>query len=345
MKVLFFMPEQYVNWEDEPCNYELRLPILNCGLVTEHRDFCYQCLLRAEGRDSMNRKALREVLEFQPDLVVYGTSWPQESIAPVVFHEIMRHGIPVFAGIFDTQTELHLHELEWLINCNYFGLADSITNYDRFCSLSRRYPQVRGVLFMAGNNVFTDTIRKVNEKKIYDVTVLGSAEAHRVQLIEFLSRSLPKYGIKFHKFGGLVDSRRGEPPSDGLRLTDRWVPWNEYVSIINQSKICISSQTSGSRMQLKGKVFHYLACGTLCLSDANPELKRVVPKNCLVTYHSIEDCLEKIVYYMANDDERQSIAGAGHRWFRKTFDYKAFWSRFLRAAAGRQRFFEIGFKP
>ena len=50
MKVLFLNPEQYVRWEDEPSNHELRLPILNCGVVREHRDYCYQRVLKTVAR-------------------------------------------------------------------------------------------------------------------------------------------------------------------------------------------------------------------------------------------------------------------------------------------------------
>ncbi len=85
-------------------------------------------------------------------------------------------------------------------------------------------------------------------------------------------------------------------------------------------------------MQIKGKVLHYLACGTLCLSDSNAELRKIIPDGCLVYYDDFKDCLNKIIYYISNEDERRRIADAGYNWFCSTFNYKSFWSRFLRAA-------------
>lgn len=80
MKIFFLNPEQYVNWENEPSNYQLRLLIINCGIVTEYKDFVYQRVFRSEGRDVMHSKLLQEIFDFRPDLVVNSTTWLKEWI-------------------------------------------------------------------------------------------------------------------------------------------------------------------------------------------------------------------------------------------------------------------------
>jgi hypothetical protein len=119
----------------------------------------------------------------------------------------------------------------------------------------------------------------------------------------------------------------------GLRLTDEWIPWEDYARTINESKICICSQSDPRRRQIKGKIFDYLACGTLVLTDDNTEIRKLIPAECLVLYEDWEDCLEKITWYVEHEEERRRVAAAGHRWFREHFDYKRYWSRVLTVAA------------
>ena len=56
MKVLFLNPEQYVDFENEPSNYQVRLPALNSGMISEHVDFVYQRIFRKSGARSAPEK-------------------------------------------------------------------------------------------------------------------------------------------------------------------------------------------------------------------------------------------------------------------------------------------------
>jgi len=329
MRILFLNPEQYVSFEEEPSNYELRLPILNCGAVTAHRDYVYQRVLRTEGRKVMNAGVLREAIEFRPDLIVYSTSWPHEAIDSEILDRIMRQGIPVFTHVWDTHLQREPHELDWFLHCTYFGVADSVTNYRRYRALAEteRSPWLRDVIFCAGNNVFTDVIRPESRLQEYDVTLLGSCEGQRVELVQQLGTTLARHGIIFQRCGGLIN-RSAQPMP---HRSAQWMPIEQYIEVINRSKICISSQTLPTRRQIKGKVFHYLAGGAFCLTDSNPELRSLIPDGCVVYYESAADCIEKIRYYLVHDEERRRIAQLGHRWFCETFDYKTFWSQFLHA--------------
>jgi len=329
LKILFFNPEQYLDFENEPSNYELRLPILNCGLPIEHRDYIYQRVLRAEGREEMNKKALQEVLQFNPDLVIYSTSWPHEKIAAETLQEIMNQGIPVYTHIWDTHVEPHPHEIEWALNCNYLGVADSVTSYLRYRLLAEIKAEPKGVIFTIGN-FLTDAICKKEIEKIYDVTLVGSNEGQRLQLINYLQEKLAKHNISISKFGGLVNTNEAEQ-----KIEDRWISIEKYSEIINQSKICLSSQTISNRNQIKSRVFEYLACGTLCLTDSNEELRTIVPDDCVVYYDDFDDCANKIIYYLENEEERVRIANTGYQWFYSNFNYKYFWSKFLKTVVNK----------
>lgn len=95
MKVLFFNPEQYLDFENEPSNYQCRLPILNCGLPIEPVDHVYQRDLRSDGREAMDRAALAAVDAARPERRgVFGDLGAREPVAA----RPRRHAPPRGAG-------------------------------------------------------------------------------------------------------------------------------------------------------------------------------------------------------------------------------------------------------
>ena len=92
MKVLFFNPEQYVDFENEPSNYQIRLPALNSGAISEHRDFIYQRVFRESGKDAMNQAALEAYQVFEPDVVINSLCWWQECISSQTLAKIRKGG-------------------------------------------------------------------------------------------------------------------------------------------------------------------------------------------------------------------------------------------------------------
>ncbi len=329
MRVLFFNPEQYVDFADEPSNVQLRLPILNCGLVTAHHDHIYQRDLRAHGRPAMERRALDAVAAFRPDLVVYSATWEHENLAPATLAAIRDGGVPVVTMLWDSWIEPTTAEAGLLAASSVLVVADSVRTYLR-CRLvgSRRQPPVK-VAFAAGQ-VFTDLVRPLpDEAKLHDVTLLGSNEGSRAGLAAHLAEALPPLGIAFNKAGGLVDSRKGH-----FRRTDDWVSWPEYVRIINRSRLCLSTATDPTRLQIKGKIFDYMACGVACLTDLNPETSSFVPPDAVAVFSDPEDCVAQIRRLLGDDAERRRLAEAGRGWLTRTFGYAAFWRGVLRAAVG-----------
>ncbi|HOV90578.1 MAG TPA: glycosyltransferase [Syntrophorhabdaceae bacterium] len=331
MKILFFNPEQYVSFDKEPSNYELRLPIINCGIVSSYYDYIYQRILLNEGSKIMNRKALEIAFDLKPDLIIYSTTWDDHSLKRDVIKKITKRKIPVYTHVWDTLTINRPKEIAWFLDSHYLGIADSVLNYF-FYRYHLRFSNARAVLFTPGHNVFTDIVKKMNLEKTLDVTLLGSNEGLRVRLIQYLKEKLIAQGIEIHKIGGLVDDTKTKPEK-GLRLTDNWIPWEEYVKTINKSKICLSSQTVSYRTQIKGKVFDILACGTFCLTDRNREITKIIPDECVGYYTDFEDCYKKIIYYLENEEEREAIAKKGYEWYHSNFNYKKFWSEFLLSAS------------
>lgn len=316
MKVLFFDPEQYVGWEDEPSNYQVRLPFLNSGVVTEHRDFVYQQTLNAEGRDAMNREALNAFREFRPDLVVNSLAWWPECLDWTTLRGIRAEGGKVISVFWDTWLDSLPHEVELALNSDLILIMDSLTNYFKFRLVAEQHGRPNSVAF-SPIAVFTDLVRPRPREKTRDVLLLGSNEGQRVALAQHLTETLAADGVTLHRLGGLTDDESSEAD---------WISWDQYVDAINETKIALNSQTQPDRFQIKGKIFDFLACGTFCLTDDNPELRRIVPDGCLAYYEDPADCADKIKYYLRESDERQAIAERGRDWFNDVYDYKKFWN-------------------
>lgn len=326
MKVLFLCSEQYVHWEWEPLYHEILKPIIQCEIHPIWDEIVYQRILRQEGKEVAGEKVLLQVREFSPDVVVYITTWPHECLHPSVLKEIMNRGVPVICVVGDTHIIPEKHEEGWFQSCSVFAIGDSWTNYSKYQARSGVFPKV---IFTGGNNVTEEFSPNPNLLLCYDVTSLGSREGVRVQLVAAVRAKLKEQGFELHEAGGLVDQTASK---DRGRLTGNWISWEGYIRTILTSKVMLVTQTDPKRSQLKGKVFQALACGTCVLCDRNKEVEAVIPKDCVATYGSEEECVAQALDLLRNPIRRQKIATTGHQWFKETYNYKKFWSEVLQTA-------------
>jgi len=330
MRVLFLNPEQYVSFEDEPSNYQLRLPILHCGIVDEHHDHVYQRDLRAGGRDAMDAGVLAAVERFHPDVVVHSATWEHENISPHVLRAVRDGGTPVVSMLWDSWIEPTSAEVGCLTGSTILVVADSLNTYLRCRSVGETLDPVVDVVFAAGQ-VWTDLIRPMpEEEKSIDVLLLGSDEGVRAELTAHLAEALPRRGLVFRRAGGLVDSRLGP-----FKRTASWVSWPEYARLINRARLCLCSATDPTRDQIKGKIFDHMASGVACLTNDSAETRLFIPEDAVALFSDKEDCVARIVDLFERPEERREIAERGRSWLAETFDYKRFWSSVLsRAVTG-----------
>src|SRR3569623_1037926 len=128
----------------------------------------------------------------------------------------------------------------------------------------------------------------------------------------------------------------------GVAVTTYGAGWNEGriesaegPRLFAQSKIVLGIGTVGHCSDfyaLKLRDFDAAMSGSLYLTHDNPDLYALFTVGEeIVTYRSISDCVEKVRYYLAHDEERESIARAGraraqtcHTWdtrFAELFRY------------------------
>lgn len=104
---------------------------------------------------------------------------------------------------------------------------------------------------------------------------------------------------------------------------DKFVIGHDMVKAINSYKIhwnrCIAGDTNY-------RIFETLGCKTFLLTNEVPDLPKLFTSwQHLVTYKNPVDCLDKIRYYLENENERNSIAESGYNHVRKhhTYDVRA----------------------
>jgi len=150
---------------------------------------------------------------------------------------------------------------------------------------------------------------------IYDVSFVGQNYGPRQEIINYLwkrgvdvavfGRGWPPLGWKHRPFSLLTSSRR---------VPGSYVSWRQVVKIYGRSKInlCLSNNVTGIE-NIKGRNFEVPACRGFLISGPARGLEEFFEIGReVVVYNDLDDLADKIVYYLADDDEREAIAEAGY---------------------------------
>lgn len=90
---------------------------------------------------------------------------------------------------------------------------------------------------------------------------------------------------------------------------------NEWTRIYSSAKIILCAHYDGPGpecRQASPRVFEALACGGFLVCDNQPDVTALFEDGQdLVIYKSLEDLREKVMYYLAHDQERHAIAANG----------------------------------
>lgn len=162
--------------------------------------------------------------------------------------------------------------------------------------LKRINPRVSVVTYGADTEVFK---KLPGHKKKYDVTFDGN-------IIPW---------IHYHRFFMLLYLKM-----HGIFINHTKATYNDLNPVFNQSKILINrSPLGGWNMRL----FEALSAGVFLLTDgSNLDIQKTfINKKHLVYYFSLSDLVNKISYYLHNDNERELIAKQGNRYVRKYYSW------------------------
>ncbi|MCX7855698.1 MAG: glycosyltransferase [Anaerolineae bacterium] len=167
------------------------------------------------------------------------------------------------------------------------------------------------VVFIAQKDYLERFQRAVGHDQVYWLPLAAAPDVHR-------DHALPRiYDVGF--VGNVTRAHRKTARARRLRLIAERFRTNDFYRVYmpeevgrvySQSRIVFNCSIAGD---VTMRVFEGTACGALVLTDAIAngldELFEIGRE--IVVYQDDKDLLEKIVYYLAHDDERERIARAG----------------------------------
>ena len=144
--------------------------------------------------------------------------------------------------------------------------------------------------------------RELDVEQIYDVSFVGQKHGLREQVISQLRGA----GIRVHTWGHFWsphEDHHGRPET------------SEMVRIFNQSKINLNLRwcsRDANHGQIKGRDFELLGCGAFMLATQHIECDDFhglyTPDKEFAEYHFVDEVIEGIKYWLANDISRHAVA-------------------------------------
>ncbi len=104
----------------------------------------------------------------------------------------------------------------------------------------------------------------------------------------------------------------------------------DYANGYKRAKIAISFSRAHGMNVVNARPFEAMNCGAMLIEQDSPELAKLYTKD--VDYKewiNEVDLLEKVRYYLSNDEERNAIANSGYKKTQELYSAKTFWEEVL----------------
>ncbi|MFH0296145.1 glycosyltransferase [Bradyrhizobium sp. 31Argb] len=144
-----------------------------------------------------------------------------------------------------------------------------------------------------------------------DISFVGTVSADHQQRIALLEAVAARYDLKL--FGNIAP---GLPASSPLHRRFQGEAWGtEMYQALRRSRITLNSHIDMAGQEAGNvRLFEATGVGTFLLTDLKENLHTLFdPGREVVAWRSIDDCIEKIERYLADDAARKEIAAAGQR--------------------------------
>ncbi len=234
-----------------------------------------------------NKKIVELVREHSIKYVIWPTMTYE--VLEETFQEIRKLGAYVIGWFFDDETRFDDYSRWWIPYMDYIFTADkaAVVRYQKFGAKAFH-------LLVTGE---PEDFRAPPVNIYYDVSFVGSKYvADREELLNNLCSD----GVSVATFG------KG--------WANGFISHDEMVQIFSNSKIniCFTKSYAGKRNQLKGKIFDITMSGGFLLCEYVEGIEDYfeIGKE-IVSFNSYPEALEKINYFLINDEARERIAKAG----------------------------------
>lgn len=146
----------------------------------------------------------------------------------------------------------------------------------------------------------------VEERRILLAKIAEKAEENPAMIFKFFTSSNTKKMLLLHKYNcGRVDYKTQMP------------------LVFAGSKINLNISLRSIHSGIPLRVLDIMACGGFVLTNWQPEIEEYFVDGAeIVMFHSLEECMEKIDYYLQHEEERKQIAEAGRKKVQEAFSYQ-----------------------
>lgn len=268
--------------------------------------FDYMGELRALGKEGMNQKLLARVQEWQPVVTLF--SLYTDQFEPTVVEQLREH----------TKTVCFFHDDTWRVEYSRYWARrfDFFTTPDVWGEL--KYREIRldnAIYFPFGCN--EQIFLKMDVPKKYDVSFVGGWHPYREWLIKRLQKNGVNVAVAGHGWPeGEIDQqgmiRMFNESRINLNLSNS-APWDARYLVSFPRALINRLRSKKNIEQVKARIFEVNGCGSFQLSYYVEGLESSFDINReIAVYTDPDDLLDKVRFYLAHAELRESVAAAGY---------------------------------
>lgn len=176
----------------------------------------------------------------------------------------------------------------------------------------------------------------ITPDKEYDVFFVGAGEEKRYVMLEAVAKYCIEHNRKMLVYGRMWTHR---PARHRIKQEIKFkikypnlhkVTVNQYLAPEQVAKFYRKSKINLNMLRsehngVNPRIFEILATQSFEITEYNEPTAEVFKENdCLKMYHSKNDLVELVDYYLKNDDEREQLAKAGHDLASRKYVISAF---------------------
>jgi len=262
--------------------------------------------------DNLNKRLLNMVDIFKPDIVFIVKG---NCIYPTTLNTIKKNtNIKLLSWSQDDMYAKHNRSLYYTCGLKYYDLVVTQKSYniDELKSIGAKNILFQNKSFSKKYHKPCIDCSKVKNKS--DVLFIGFAEKERVESLNYLAHN----GIKIDIYGSGWNKKEFKNLHTNLNIYHRDLLGEDYANAISCSKISLCFLRKMNRDLQTSRSIEIPACGGFMIAERTEEHKMLFKEDVEAVYFdSNEELLQKVKYYLENDNERKSIAQAGYERTRK----------------------------
>lgn len=281
--------------------------------------FDYAAETQASGKDGMNQKLLARVEEWRPTVAIF--SLYTDQFDPAVINALRVH----------TKTFCFFHDDTWRVEYSRFWARqfDYFSTPDLHGEIKyREIGLPNAIYFPFGCN--EQIFRKLDLSKKYDVSFVGGWHPYRQWLIERIQKAGVSVEVRGYGWpNGEIDQEGMVKLFNESRINlnlSNSASWDARYLVSSFRALINRLRSKKNIEQMKARIFEVNGCGAFQLSYYVEGLAHCYNIDQEIgVYADADDLIDKVKFYLAHDELRESLAIAGYH---RTLEDHTFAQRF-----------------